>query len=213
MNLDNTINEIMDSTLENKSLEPETKTAENKTGFWMELFKLLLLAVFVVVPFRIFIAQPFIVDGASMDPTFHTGQYLIVDEVTYRLHPPARGSVLIFKYPKDPSKYFIKRVIGLPNETISLEGGVVTIKNQEHPEGFTLDEPYVELPKADTHTYTLGSGEYFVMGDNRQGSADSRLWGPVPEANIIGRPIIRFWPPNLWPGDETKLERKAEANA
>lgn len=190
------------------SLPPQSK----KTSFWKELFKLLLLAVFVVIPFRMYIAQPFIVDGASMDPTFHTGQYLIVDELSYHFNSPARGSVLIFKYPKDPSKYFIKRIIGLPNETVLLNGGVVTIKNQAHPGGFKLVEPYVTLTKTDSGTFTLGANEYFVMGDNRAGSADSRLWGPVPKANIIGRPIIRFLPPTFWPGDETRLLMQDEAN-
>lgn len=203
----------MDSTLETKAPESATENSEKKNGFWTELFKLFLLVMLVVVPFRIFIAQPFIVDGASMDPTFHTGQYLIVDELTYRFEPPARGSVLIFKFPKDPSKYFIKRVIGLPGETVTLDNGKVSITNREHPEGFELEEPYVTLTKSDTAIYTLGDNEYFVMGDNRQGSADSRLWGPVPEANIVGRPIIRFWPPSLWPGDEAKLEAQAEMNA
>ena len=184
---------------------PENK----KSSFWKELFKLLLLAVFVVIPFRLYIAQPFIVDGASMDPTFKTGQYLIVDELTYHFTTPARGSVLIFKYPKDPSKYFIKRVIGLPGETVILKNGQVTIKNQAHPDGFILDEPFIKYPKSDTDEYVLGTDEYFVMGDNRLGSSDSRIWGPVPKANIIGRPFVRFLPPTVWPGDKTSLEQQA----
>ncbi len=173
---------------------------EKPSSFIVELGKLLLLAVFVVVPFRMFVAQPFIVDGASMDPTFHTGEYLIVDELSYHFKAPERGSVLIFKYPKDPSKYFIKRVIGLPGETVMITNGTVTIKNSAHPEGFTLAEPYIQFTKSDSSTSTLGPTEYFVMGDNRAGSADSRLWGTVPKANIIGRPIVRFWPPTIWPG-------------
>ncbi|CAN5127938.1 signal peptidase I [soil metagenome] len=186
------------------SLPPENK----KTSFWKELFKLLLLAVFVVIPFRLYIAQPFIVDGASMDPTFRTGQYLIVDELTYHFTTPARGSVLIFKYPKDPSKYFIKRIIGLPGETVVLKDGAVTIKNPAQPQGFALNEPYVIYSKPDTNEYVLGPDEYFVMGDNRLGSSDSRVWGPVPKANIIGRPFVRFLPPTVWPGDRTSLLRE-----
>lgn len=184
---------------------PEKKSDHS---FWSEVAKLVLLAVFVVIPFRMFVAQPFIVDGASMDPTFHTGQYLIVDELTYHFKTPLRGSVLIFKYPKNPSKYFIKRVIGLPGETIIIKEGKVTIINTLNPKGFVLDEPYVEFTKADNQSYTLSNNEYFVMGDNRLGSADSRLWGPVPEKNIIGRPFVSFIPPDLWPGDKTFSDQK-----
>ena len=169
--------------------------------FWKELVKLAVVAIVVVIPFRLFIAQPFIVDGASMDPTFATGQYLIVDELSYHFETPKRGSVLIFKYPKDPSKYFIKRIIGLPNETINIYQGQVSIVNTEHPQGFVLDDSYVEFKSNETKSFVLGDNEYFVLGDNRAGSADSRLWGSVPKANIIGRPIIRFWPPTFWPGE------------
>lgn len=173
-------------------------------NFYKELVKLVLLSLLIVVPFRIYIAQPFIVEGASMDPTFETGDYLIVDELTYHFRTPERGSILIFKYPKDPKKSFIKRVIGLPEERVSIAGGQITVTNAKHPEGFLLDEPYVELGKSDSADYILGAGEYFVLGDNRLSSADSRIWGPVPEDNIIGRPIIRFFPPALFPGDNSK---------
>ncbi|KND48837.1 MAG: signal peptidase I [Parcubacteria bacterium C7867-005] len=192
------------------NITPERE--ESKFTFWFELGKLLLIAVFVVIPFRMFVAQPFIVDGASMDPTFYTGQYLIVDELSYKFTTPLRGSVMIFKYPKNPSKYFIKRVIGLPLETVSIKNGEVTITSPKDKEGFVLDEPYIQFEKSDNMSYTLGAGEYFVMGDNRLGSADSRIWGPVPEANIIGRPIVRFWPPTLWPGKETFLNDEVTDN-
>lgn len=174
---------------------------KNHSNFWKETLKLVILALFIVIPFRLFIAQPFIVDGASMDPTFETGDYLIVDEVTYRFKTPERGSILIFKYPLDPKKSFIKRVIGLPGETVSISDGQVIIFNTEHLDGFVLDEPYVKLNKIDNSSYTLSANKYFVMGDNRIGSADSRIWGPVPEENIVGRPIIRFFPPAFFPGN------------
>lgn len=180
-------------------------TPSAQTNFWKELVKLAVIAVVVVIPFRLFVAQPFVVDGASMDPTFADGEYLIVDELTYHFESPERGSVLIFKYPKDPSKYFIKRVIGLPGETIRLNNGTVTIINAENPEGFELSEPYVAYSRPDNATYVLGPGEYFVMGDNRAGSADSRLWGPLPEDKIIGRPILRLWPPAVWPGKSEQI--------
>src|SRR3989338_11417917 len=108
----------------------------SSSNFWKELIKLVFISLLVVIPFRFFIAQPFIVNGASMDPTFETGNYLIVDELTYQFHGPERGSVLIFKYPVDPSKSFIKRVIGLPGETVSISKSEVTIFNAENPDGF-----------------------------------------------------------------------------
>ena len=183
-------------------MNPEDKKTSH---FWKELFKLIFISLLIVVPFRIYVAQPFIVEGASMDPTFETGDYLIVDELSYRFKSPERGSVLIFKYPKDPSKSFIKRVIGLPGETVSISKGRVTITNSAHPDGLKLEEPYVVLvSKQDELTYAVKVGEYFVLGDNRISSADSRLWGPVPESNIIGRPIIQLLPPTFLPGNSSK---------
>lgn len=184
-------------------MEP-TEETKSSSNFWRELIKLVLLSLLIVIPFRLYIAQPFIVDGASMDPTFKTGEYLIVDELSYHFQSPERGSVLIFKYPKDPRKSFIKRVIGLPGETVSISDGEVTIFNKENPDGLVLDEPYVKFSKAETADFVLGQGEYFVMGDNRLGSADSRIWGSVPEDNIVGRPVFRLFPLALFPGESHK---------
>jgi signal peptidase I len=143
-----------------------------------------------------FIAQPFIVSGASMAETFHTGEYLIVDQVSYYLHDPSRGDVIIFRYPRDPSKYFIKRVIGLPGDTIIVEEGKVMIKNAANPEGFYLDEPYVRSMRTPERIeQLLGSREYFVMGDNRDESSDSRAWGVLQKERIVGRAFLRLFPP------------------
>lgn len=186
----------------NLSQAPDEK---NKSSFWKELGRPILLSLLIVIPFRLYIAQPFIVDGASMDPTFKNGEYLIVDEISYNFKNPERGSVLVFKYPKDPQKYFIKRVIGLPGEEISIRNGEITIRNSENPNGFVLEEDYIEFEKYDNFSYKLESSEYFVMGDNRASSSDSRIWGPVPEDNIIGRPVIRVLPPALFPGDKSNI--------
>jgi signal peptidase I len=183
---------------------------KNLSNFWKETVKLIFISLLIVVPFRLYIAQPFIVDGASMSPTFGTGDYLIVDEVTYRFNTPARGSIVIFRYPKDTKKIFIKRVIGLPTETVSIYEGQVKITNTEHPEGLVLDEPYVKFGKKDNINFSLGRDEYFVLGDNRLGSADSRIWGAVPEKNIIGRPILRFFPPAFLPGDYSAEAQAAD---
>lgn len=189
-------------------MDETVEKAAPPSNFWSELVKLVLLSIIIVVPFRLYIAQPFIVDGASMDPTFKNGQYLIVDELSYHFQEPARGEVLIFKYPKDPSKYFIKRIIGLPGERVTINNGVVKIYNKANENGTTLEEPYVKLTKADNADRILGEGEYYVLGDNRAESADSRLWGTVPRDNIIGRPFIRFLPPAFFPGAVTYQETK-----
>ena len=186
---------------------------QNSTSnFWKEILHLIILALVIVVPFRLFIAQPFVVEGSSMDPTFKSGDYLIVDELSYHITEPERGAVVVFKYPKDPKRHFIKRIIGLPGETVTIANGQVTITNEAYPNGFTLDEPYIEFEKTESLTQKLKDGEYFVMGDNRPASADSRVWGPVPRELIVGRPFIRFMPPGLFPGKTFYLEDLATEN-
>jgi len=184
---------------------PPKKEREQGGGFFSELFKFALIALFIVLPFRIFIAQPFIVSGSSMDPTFKNGDYLIVDQLSYKFEEPQRGSVVVFKYPQDTTKYFIKRIIGLPGDTLTIHGSEVTIKNAQNPQGFTLTEPYIVFPKTDDDmTITLTNTQYFTMGDNRIGSFDSRSWGPVDKSLIIGRPILRLFPLNkigVFPGN------------
>lgn len=161
-----------------------------------EIVRFALLAIIIVVPIRMFIAQPFIVSGASMDNTFENGQYLIVDQLSYYLHEPDRGDVVIFRYPRDPSKFFIKRVIGLPGDTVTIEEANVIITNEANPDGFTLNEPYVKSMEVSApRTEVMGPREYFVMGDNRDQSSDSRVWGVLQEERIIGRAWLRLFPP------------------
>ena len=188
---------------------------EKKESFWKELVKFILLAVLIVVPIRTFIAQPFIVSGASMDPTFWDGEYLIVDELSYRLGEPKRGEVVIFRYPQDPSKFFIKRLIGLPGEKLVIKSGEITITTAAGNE-ISWKEPYVEEGRKNTYeniTTTLGDNEYYVLGDNRTGSSDSRRWGPVPRNYIVGRPLVRLIPLSkisLFPGDFTSKPLQSE---
>ena len=172
-----------------------TEIMENKkeNSFW-ELIKFIVISLAIVIPVRMFVMQPFIVSGLSMFPTFHDKEYLIVDELSYNFRDPVRGEVVIFKYPKNPSIFYIKRVIGLPNETVKIHGTTVTIINEEHPEGFLIDQPYVENTSTTPNETKLGEGEYFVMGDNRSASSDSRYWGALPRKNIIGRAYIRLLP-------------------
>lgn len=167
-----------------------------KENFFTEIFKFAVIALFIVVPFRLFVAQPFIVSGESMSPTFETGEYLIVDQLSYRFDAPKRGDVVIFKYPRDTSKYFIKRLIGLPGETVEVRGSTVIIHGKDGKQTEQLDEPYVAQgnDREFYGTTKLSDTEYFVMGDNRRASSDSRIWGPVPKADMIGRAAVRLLP-------------------
>ena len=170
---------------------------EKSENFFTELLKFALIALVVVVPVRLFIAQPFIVSGASMVPTF-----LIVDELSYRFEAPKRGDVIIFRYPKDPSQFFIKRIIGLPGETVVLTQGTVSVQKTSG-ESVLLEESYVVNQGSANQSYKVPAGEYFVMGDNRPESSDSRTWGFVPRANIVGRAFLRLLPVqtiDLFPG-------------
>ena len=178
---------------------PSSEPREHKSTFWhtvREWIQVIIIALVISLPIRFFIAEPFVVDGASMDPTFATGQFLIVDRLSYRLSEPTRGDVIVFKYPNNPSDYYIKRIIGLPGETVTINDGKVSIINNEYPQGFVLEETYIDSKhfSHDTTTTTLKPSQYFVMGDNRAESSDSRLWGPLEEKLIIGRPIVRLFP-------------------
>ncbi len=164
-----------------------------KQSFW-ELVRFALIAVAIVLPVRMFIAQPFIVSGSSMVPTFENGQYLIVDEITYRFEDPKRGDVIVFRYPNDTKKFFIKRIIGLPGETVDVKKEETIITNKENPNGFTLDQSYVVNHSEDNSHIVLKNDEYFVMGDNRSGSSDSRSWGPVQKKLLVGRAFLRLLP-------------------
>ncbi len=162
----------------------------------LSLLSFILIVIAIVVPIRLFIAKPFIVSGTSMSPTFESWHYLIIDQLTYRFSEPQRGDVIVMRYPLDTSRYFIKRIIGLPGDTVIIEGTVVTIQNAQHPEGMTLSEPYVaEINKSENHIVTqLATDEFFVLGDNRGASADSRYWGILPRKDIVGQAYIRLFP-------------------
>lgn len=164
-----------------------------------ELIRFLAPIVIIVFFVRTFIAQPFIVEGDSMAPNFHSGHYLIIDQLSYRFTEPKRGDVIVLRYPLQPKRFFLKRVIGLPGETISLRNGAVIISNESFPNGFTLDEPYhdqLTFPMGTYGTVTLGDDEYYVLGDNRGGSSDSRSWGILPRKNVVGRALVRLFPFN-----------------
>lgn len=169
-----------------------------------DLFTLALLIIVVVIPIRLFVVSPFIVDGDSMHPTFQNLDYLIIDEIIYNFQTPSRGDVVVFRYPSNPSIYYIKRIIGLPGETVSINRGVVTVTTSAG-EKLSLAEPYIVNEDATyTKNVSLRPEEYFVMGDNRPNSSDSRIWGPLPAKDIIGRVDLRLLPiskSSFFPGD------------
>ncbi len=164
--------------------------------FVWDFFKVFLIALLIIVPIRFYLFQPFIVNGKSMQPNFHDGEYLIIDEISYRFNQPKRGDVAVIRAPGDSNEYFIKRIIGLPNETVDISGGRVTIKNETNPEGFILDESYLSKNTATFGNLrvTLDSEHYYVLGDNRIASSDSRSFGPVSRDAIVGRVFLRAFP-------------------
>jgi len=167
-------------------------------GSLLETIQVIIISLAIVFLVRTYLIQPFLVKGASMEPNFHDGNYLIIDELSYRVREPKRGEVIVFHYPRDPKQFFIKRIVGLPNERVEIKNQEVKIYNQENPNGQKLDEKYLngEIITKGSLTEQLGPDEYFVLGDNRQASSDSRIWGSLPTENIVGRTLIRAWPVN-----------------
>ena len=180
---------------EKNNLKPDSLLKKIKDNV-IEFLKFAFIAVIIVLPIRMFIAQPFIVSGLSMFPTFNDGEYLIIDELSYNLGTAHRNDVVVFHYPNDKKKYFIKRIIGLPNETIVINNGEITIKNAQFPDGFKLEQDYIKEKFSTTGTYTTGPDDYFVMGDNRNFSSDSRAWGTLPKKLLVGRAYLRLLPLN-----------------
>ncbi len=167
-------------------------------SYIFELIKIVAISLAIIIPIRYYLIQPFYVKGASMEPNFYDHEYLIINEISYRFDDPARGDIIVFKYPKNPQEYFIKRVIGLPNEKVQIKDGQVIVYNKEYPEGAIMEETYLE---ENTKTYSanddiikLDDNEYFVLGDNRTSSKDSRSFGPVDRSFIVGKVMFRGWP-------------------
>lgn len=162
-----------------------------------ETIEVALIAIVSVLIIRTFLVQPFLVSGASMEPNFHNGDYLLIDELSYRFREPERGEVIVFHYPNDEKYYYIKRIIGLPGEELEFNGGKITVFNENSPKGMVLMENYLpsyEETTSANQRVKIGENEYFVLGDNRDFSFDSRSWGAVKEGEIIGAVRLRLWP-------------------
>jgi len=176
------------------------KSGENPKSagsFVWELLKIIIIAAIIIIPIRFVVAQPFSVKGDSMEDNFSNYDYLIVDQLSYRFKEVERGDVIVFRFPQHPSEYYIKRVIGLPGETVKISNGEVYICNQKYPDCARLDESQYLSPHEKTpgnKEVEVGPDSYFVLGDNRNASSDSRSWGTLPFANIIGKVFVRAWP-------------------
>ncbi len=160
--------------------------------FFVELLQVVIVALVIIIPVRYFFIKPFYVKGASMEPTFFDHEYLVIDEISYRFKEPVRGDIIVFRYPRDPKQYFIKRIIGLPGETVQVTGSNVYINGEQ------VEEPYLDegTTTVGEMVVTLQPDEYFVLGDNRSFSLDSRSFGPLPRQYIVGKTWIRGWPFN-----------------
>lgn len=170
---------------------------KNFLDFSFETIRVVIVSLIIIFVVRSFVIQPFFVKGSSMEPNFEDGDYLIVNEIGYRLEEPKRGEVIIFRYPNDPSEFFIKRVIGLPGETVEIKDGIIKIYNKENPNGFVLDESgYLasSVLTSGSVSEILKEDEYYVLGDNRIASSDSRRWGVLPKHYIVGKAWVRAWP-------------------
>ncbi len=166
-----------------------------KGNIFLENLEIILIALLIVIPVRYFIIQPFIVHGSSMEPNFYSNDYLIVDELSYRFHTPQRYEILVFRAPNHPQQYYIKRIIGLPGETVDIHDDQVFITNK-NGKSFQLKEDFISssVTTVGNVKITLDNQQYYVLGDNRPISSDSRNWGPLDEDLIIGRVWLRLWP-------------------
>jgi signal peptidase I len=189
------------------STQPSAQERRDYWDFFAELIRTAIIVTVLAYVIRLFVIQPFVVEGSSMYPLFHNNDYLVVEKVSYAFGQPQRGDVIVFKYPRNTAVNYVKRIIGLPGEKVEIKDGKVTIVNSAHPSGITLSEPYVNngdptlsMPSANggntamVSDFTVPVDDYFVMGDNRQASSDSREWGFLPKEDIIGRVIVQAFP-------------------
>jgi signal peptidase I len=197
--------------------QTEHKPRKSKDGFW-DFVKTLVIAVVLMLGVRFLIFQPYFVSGSSMEPDFHNGEYILIDELSYRFSEPKRGQVVVFKHPdtqctnyvennkilknflSGPCNNYIKRIVGLPGETVKIENGQVKIINKENPNGFILAEDYIQhsVPTLGDQEISLSNEQYFVLGDNRlpYASSDSREWGPLDKKYINGKAFVTLFPPS-----------------
>jgi signal peptidase I len=195
----------MKFTLKKRILQEDGQPVVTSSGilaFIFELIQVAAVSLAIIIPVRYFLIQPFYVNGASMEPSFFDNEYLIIDEISYRFEEPKRGDIVVFRYPVDPKQFFIKRILGLPGETVEVSESGVKIYNDQYPNGMTVDESLYlaqdTVPSAINRTLSLKAGEYFVMGDNRGASLDSRFFGAIKRSDMVGKVWLRGWPFDRW---------------
>ena len=176
--------------------ESEIPTApiEEKGGwfrFFLDLLETIFLSVALFLGINAITARVQ-VDGFSMRPTLEDQSYILVNKMSFRSKLPERGDIIVFRFPIDPAQDFIKRVIGLPGDTVDIRNGQVRVNDQ------VLDEPYISAAPQYTGTWQVPENNFFVLGDNRNNSSDSHVWGTVPKDNVIGKAITVYWPPSAW---------------
>lgn len=175
------------------------------SSFLWEVVKVALISLAIILPIRYFLVQPFYVKGASMEPSFYDHDYLLIDEVSYRFRQPQRGEVVVFHYPRDPRQFFIKRIVGLPGERVAISQNKVWV-GPAGGELVALNEPYLGVVHTrGDYEATLGPDEFYVLGDNRESSLDSRSFGPINDDSMVGRIWIRGWPFERWSVYSTSL--------
>lgn len=174
--------------------EKEQSFLQKASWFVLELIKLAIIAGITIGLVRYFLFKPFYVKGQSMEPNFEEKDYLIIDEITYRFREPERGEVVVFKAPVNNSDYYLKRIVGLPGERVHIADNKVIVYNKENPQGVAVEENYLSKETTGAVTEQLGADEYFVLGDNRDASYDSRRFGSIKRKDIVGRTWLRGWP-------------------
>lgn len=179
----------------------------NKIGMWfLDAIQVIGISVITIVFLQYFVFQPNEVSGKSMYPYLEDKDRIITEKVSYRLHQPQRGDIIVFKYPLNKSEEFIKRIIALPGEQVQIKNNSVIIYNTENPTGYKLNEDYLSSNTVTNGRAFLSEGKkvtvpqnsYFVMGDNREGSSDSRQWGFISKDDIVGKAALRIWPANTF---------------
>ncbi len=174
-------------------MQAEERPKLRMSSVLRELAETILFTLLIYVLVRTFLLENYKVVGRSMEPTLEDKQYLVISKLSYRLHEPQRGDIVVFRDPRDASRKLIKRVIGLPGEVVEIKGGNVFVNDQ------LLDEPYSETTiRYSQVPFPIPEGHYFVLGDNRNNSSDSHNWGTLPRQNIVGNAWFTWWPPRLW---------------
>jgi signal peptidase I len=182
---------------EGQPLDTDTQpAAEQKrgSGFWRFLLDIVETVVLSAVLFIGInaVSARIRVDGFSMEPTLHNGEFVIVNKLAYKFGEPKHGDVIVFRYPRDPEQEYIKRIIGLPGDRIRIVNGEVYVNDE------LIDEPYIAAAPRYQSEWRVPEGSLFVLGDNRNNSSDSHNWGPVPMEYVIGKALFVYWPPESW---------------